>query len=55
MENLYITNEAKHNFKGWTKEGLKFLSKDIKNKSSTDELDFHQILQNAIRELEDES
>lgn len=25
MKNLYIKNEAKKNFKDWTKEGLEFL------------------------------
>ena len=25
MKNIYIKNEAKNNFKDWTKEGLEFL------------------------------
>ncbi len=25
LKNIYIQNEAKNNFKGWTKEGLEFL------------------------------
>jgi hypothetical protein len=38
MKNVYIQNEAKNNFKGWTKQGLEFLllyhnlSKRIKTK-----------------------
>ena len=38
MKNVYIQNEAKNNFKDWTKEGLEFLllyhslSKRIKTK-----------------------
>ena len=38
MKNIYIQNEAKKGFKGWTKEGLEFLllypslSKRIKTK-----------------------
>lgn len=54
MVDVYINNEAKNGFKDWTREGLKFLSNDIQNTKSTGELDFHQILQNAIRELEDD-
>jgi len=53
MKNTYIKNEAKYNFKGWTKEGLEFLSKDNKDTRSAGGLDFHKVLQNAIRELED--
>ena len=25
MKNIYVQNEAKNNFKDWTKEGLEFL------------------------------
>ena len=33
LKNIYIQNEAKNNFKGWTKEGLEFLlSLTSKNK-----------------------
>ncbi len=38
MKNIYIKNEAKNNFKGWSKKGLEFLllylflSKRIKQK-----------------------
>jgi len=54
MINSYIQNEAKNGFKGWTKEGLEFLSKDNQDTPSTGKLDFHKILQEAIRELEDD-
>lgn len=38
MKNIYVQNEAKNNFKGWSKKGLEFLllysflSKEIKTK-----------------------
>ena len=25
MKNIYVQNEAKNNFKGWSKQGLEFL------------------------------
>ena len=25
LKNIYVQNEARNNFKGWTKEGLEFL------------------------------
>ena len=53
MQNAYIDSEAKKGFKNWTKEGLEFLSKDNQDTPSTGKLDFHKILQEAIRELED--
>jgi len=55
MQNAYIDSEAKNGFKGWTKEGLEFLLKDKQNRESRGKLDFHKILQNAIRELEDDN
>ena len=53
MQNAYIDSEAKNGFKGWTKEGLEFLSKDKQNKESRGKLNFHKILQEAIKSLED--
>ncbi len=33
LKNIYVQNEARNNFKGWTKEGLEFLlSLPSKNK-----------------------
>ena len=31
LKNIYIQNEAKNNFKNWTKEGLNFLQKYYQN------------------------
>ncbi len=31
LKNIYIQNEAKNNFKNWTKEGLHFLQKYYQN------------------------
>ena len=53
MKNAYINNIAKSSFKDWTREGLEFLSKDNQQESNG-KFNFHKILQEAIRELEDE-
>jgi len=55
IKNICIKSEAKNSFKNWTKEGLEFLSQDNQDRPSTGKLNFHKILQEAIRELEDES
>jgi len=52
--NLYIQNEAKNGFKGWTKEGLKFLLqysqviKKYKKRRNNMEIDYDALIPQGV-------
>lgn len=52
MKNIYIQNEAKNNFKDWTKEGLNFLQKHYQNiKDKNERKQIRKILKELNRRI----